>query len=162
MANMQSTVNRSVFSTPGRGAAQLGESINNAGGMYSATTPNRRTTLTPSRYLPPSPMPGSQSFSQTQPSFVPLKHSVVANDPHLKAVMEQGAANIDAALRGLRDGKSERRRKHEGVKVELLEEERWWENECERLRKEGSDVVKGTQPKLCTLEYASHSNSHVV
>ena len=135
--------------TPGRAVAHLGESVNNAAGggaMYSSTTPNRRTTLTPSRYIPPSPLPESQSSSQqhqqTLPAFVPLKHRVVAHDPQLKAVMEQDAASVDAALRALRDGKSERRRQHEGMKVELVEEERWWENECERLRKEGADVVK--------------------
>lgn len=125
--------------------------------------------MTPSRYIPPSPLPGTslgggslvgtssshphhhhhqqqqqqgQQASQ-KPTFIPLQYRVVSSDPHLKVTMEQDKANVDATLRALREGKSERRRKHEGLKVELLEEERSWENECERLRKEGAQIVKG-------------------
>jgi len=118
--------------------------------------------MTPSRYIPPSPLPGTSLGSQqtANPTFVPLQHRVVSSDAHLKITMEQDKANADATLRALREGKSERRRKHEGLKVELLEEERWWENECERLRREGAQIVKGTQCGLLSFTHGQKRSSH--
>lgn len=187
---MQSSSTRQPFpGTPSRGlyasqlggagasntGAEAGPSINNkAGGSYArSTTPARRSTLTPSRYIPPSPIPGlndtvyassSQSQSQSQlqgaggigssqstsssTTYAPIisfqdpKYRVLANNADLKAAMEYSQNNVDAALKNLKHGKSERRRAVEGFKVELLEEERRWESECERLRKDGADVVK--------------------
>lgn len=157
---MQSAYSRGLPSTPSRAlyASQSGSqpaeasTINNASG--SRATPRRKSALTPQRYIPPSPLPGFASGSQSsQPasqsstypsiSFQDPKYRVLADNTELRTIIEQSQNNIDAAIRNLKHGKSERRRAHEALKVELLEEDRRWEGECERLRKEGADVVKG-------------------
>lgn len=167
---MQSPYGRGVPATPSRGlraskssnqqSGADGGAVNNTA-QESRFTPRRKSTLTPSRYIPPSPLPGlSQSSSQgsssqavgsqTQAvslypsiSFQDPKYRLLADNVELRTVIEETQNNIDNAIRALKHGKSERRRAHEALKVELLEEDRRWEGECERLRKEGADVVKG-------------------
>ena len=114
------------------------------------TTPNANTggrtalTLTPSRYIPPSPrLPVLQGDGPPAPEFASLPARLSGEDGALRTLVDRDQASLDSTLRAVREGKSERRRRHEGVKVELIEEERMWEHECERLRREGADVVKG-------------------
>ena len=66
----------------------------------------------------------------------------------LKEAIEHDIPAMEAALRLVRERKSERKRMHEEMRSELLEEERRWGQECERLRREGADVVKGGQRRL--------------
>lgn len=123
----------------------------------------RRSTLTPSRYIPPSPLPSaiaslashqqqhhasssaSQLLSTAIPGYAGLRYRVIASDAELKSAMDADCAAVDAALKDLRMAKSDRRRRHEAVKVELLQEERTLESECERLRREGGLIVKSGQ-----------------
>lgn len=169
--NMQSPYGRGVPATPSRAlhasksgsqqpGAAAGGTVNNTA-QESRFTPRRKSTLTPSRYIPPSPLPGlSQSSSQVSSSqaagsqsqavsiypaisFQDPKYRALSDNVELRTVIEETQNNIDNAIRALKHGKSERRRAHEALKFELLEEDRRWEGECERLRKEGADVVKG-------------------
>lgn len=168
---MQSPYRRGGPSTPSRGlqasqsgsqGATSGSTINNTAPQESRFTPRRKSTLTPSRYIPPSPLPGlHQSASQSSSSqitasqgsqaisiypsisFQDPKYRALADNVELKIVIEQTQNNIDNAIKVIKHGKSERRRAHEALKIELLEEDRRWEGECERLRKEGADVVRG-------------------
>jgi predicted nucleic acid-binding Zn-ribbon protein len=61
----------------------------------------------------------------------------------VRETIESDMAAWDAALRLARERKSDKKRRHEQMKNDLLEEERRWQQECERLRREGADVVKG-------------------
>lgn len=106
-------------------------------------------TLTPSRVLA---SPSTLSINGTQHSlpdlnFPPLSTRIVAESSKLKQEVENGMHRMDATLRAARERKSEKRRAHDEMRVELLEEERRWEQECERLRKAGADVVKGEQER---------------
>lgn len=168
---MQSSYSRGFPSTPSRGlqasqsgsqATETSSSTINNNALESRYTPRRKSTLTPSRYIPPSPLPGlSQSGSQSSQgagqsvfssiSFQDPKYRALADNAELRAVIEQTQNNVDAAIKAIKHGKSERRRAHEAVKVEMLEEDRRWETECERLRKEGADVVKGKPKFFYTL-----------
>lgn len=124
------------------------------------TTPNgqplRTLALTPSRYVPPSPNVTKQDGP---PQFASLPTRLSPEDGQCRALVDRDQASLDATLRAVREGKSERRRRHEGVKVELIEEERKWEMECERLRREGADVVKGGWAD--EREQRERSSSHV-
>lgn len=165
---MQSSYGRGFPSTPSRGlqASQLGSQAegtstinNNATG--TRTPSRRKSNLTPSRYIPPSPLPGLHTSSQSSQggsqsaylsiSFQDPKYRSLADNAELRALIEHSQNTIDATIRNLKHGKSERRRAHEALKVELLEEDRRWDGECERLRKEGADVVKGQSYRATKL-----------
>lgn len=182
LETMQSPYRRGLPATPSRGlqASQSQSGSQHAESSTSSTinntvqesrfTPRRKSTLTPSRYIPPSPLPGvlrqsssqgpsnSQTGNQSQGqqqsisiypsiSFSDPKYRSLADNVELRIVIEQTQNNIDNAIKVIKHGKSERRRAHEALKIELLEEDRRWEGECEKLRKEGADVVKGKGPR---------------
>lgn len=99
---------------------------------------------------------------QSSTGFGGIRYRVVANDAQLRQVMERDQSYMDRAAREVRDARSEWRRQHEEMKVELVEEERRWENECERLRKEGAQMVKSECRQEGISWYAKHVIDSVV
>lgn len=111
----------------------------------SQATPARRQTLTPSRHIPSPTTLMINGSQQPLPelNFPPLPTRIVAMSSKVRETIESDMAAWDAALRLARERKSDKKRRHEQMKNDLLEEERRWQQECERLRREGADVVKG-------------------
>jgi chromosome segregation ATPase len=63
----------------------------------------------------------------------PLPTTVFANDAALKATLNADMSSLDFSLRTLLTAKNERKRQHEAVLSELIEEGRRYERESQRL-----------------------------
>jgi hypothetical protein len=78
----------------------------------------------------------------------PLPSTPFAHDPSLRQVLEADLKAVDWATATLREGRAERRRRHQNERAALEEEARSLENEIERLARVAGDTARGaTHPR---------------